>query len=281
MKKILITGANSYIGTSFVKHLENHKDYEITVVDMLDEGWRDVSFQGFDSVFHVAGIAHIKETKENSNLYYTVNRDLAVETAKKAKNSKVPQFVFLSTMSVYGMTKGVINENTPYVPTSNYGKSKLEAENMIQDLSDDNFKVAVIRPPMVYGKNCKGNYRTLAKFACKFALFPKFHNNRSMIYIEHLCVLTKLLIDNGESGVFLPQNSEYVQTSEMVRLIAKANSHKIKLTKFFNPMIKIMFPFLGVLTKVFGSLAYDMSLSAYKENYCVCDFEESIRRTET
>lgn len=159
MKRILITGANSYIGTSFEKWLSQWPDkYTVDTIDMIDGKWRKESFAGYDVVFHVAGIAHIRETKKNRDLYYKVNRDLAYETAKKAKAEGVNQFIFISSMSVYGVDNGVINKNTPLNPKSNYGKSKLQAEKLIKPLCDDNFKVAILRPPMVYGKGCKGNY---------------------------------------------------------------------------------------------------------------------------
>lgn len=160
MKKILITGANSYIGTSFEKYVSQWPEkYEIDTVDMIDGSWREKSFAGYDAVFHVAGIAHRKETKENEHLYYEVNRDLAIETARKAKQDGVPQFIFLSSMSVYGKNTGIITQETPIVPKSDYGKSKAEAEKGIEVLQDANFNVAILRPPMIYGKGCKGNIR--------------------------------------------------------------------------------------------------------------------------
>ena len=124
MKKILITGANSYIGTSFEKYiLENYpQEYTVETVDMTNPSWKEKDFSEFDCVFHVAGIAHIKETKEKAKLYYSVNRDLAVETTEKAKNEGVKQFVFLSSMSVYGIETGIINKETVPEPKSNYGK---------------------------------------------------------------------------------------------------------------------------------------------------------------
>ncbi len=97
MKKILITGANSYVGTSFEKWLSQWPDkYHVDTIDMIDGTWREKSFVGYDVIFHVAGIAHIKETKENAHLYYEINRDLAFETAQKAKADGTKQFIFLS-----------------------------------------------------------------------------------------------------------------------------------------------------------------------------------------
>ena len=100
MKKILITGANSYIGTSFENYIRKNfsETYAVDTVDMIDGNWREKSFAGYDSVFHVAGIAHRKETRETAHLYYEVNCDLAIETADKAKKEGVKQFIFLSSM---------------------------------------------------------------------------------------------------------------------------------------------------------------------------------------
>lgn len=279
MKRILITGANSYIGTSLEKWLAKHPDkYAIETVDMKGELWKEKDFSNYDVVFHVAGVVHIKETKENQEIYYKVNRDLAYETAKKAKTEGVKQFVFLSSMSVYGITNGIIDKNTHPIPFSNYGKSKLQAEELIGKLNDDSFKVAILRPPMVYGKGCKGNYPKLANLAIKTPVFPDIDNKRSMIYIDNLSEFIRLLIENGANELYYPQNREYVKTSEMVNLIAKMNGKKVILTKVFNPFIKLLNN--CTLNKVFGDLIYEMSMSEYSMNYWICDLDESILKTE-
>lgn len=279
MKKILITGANSYIGTSLEKWLAKYPDkYKVDTIDMKDGSWKEKDFSEFDVVFHVAGIAHIKETKENQDLYYKVNRDLAFEAAKKAKADGVKQFVFLSSMSVYGIEQGVIDENTPLNPQSNYGKSKIEAEGLINGLQDNFFTVATLRPPMVYGKGCRGNYPRLVGLALKTPIFPKVDNKRSMIYIDNLSEFVKQLIDNKSGGLFFPQNAEYVNTSDMVRLIAEAHGKKIVMTKLFNPLLRLLN--VSTVNKVFGDLVYDMSISEYENDYRVCEFKESIMKTE-
>ena len=151
MKKILITGAGSYIGTSFENWLSQWpEEYSVETVDMQQENWRDTSFAGFDAVFHVAGIAHRKETEKNAMLYQAVNCDLAVETAGKAKKAGVPLFIFLSSMSVYGLKTGTITKETPCVPTGPYGRSKLQAEQRLCQLEDESFCVARLRPPMAF-----------------------------------------------------------------------------------------------------------------------------------
>ena len=255
MKKILITGANSYIGTSFEKYMEKFgNEYCIDTVDMIGDSWKSKSFSGYDCVFHVAGIAHQKETLENAHLYYEVNRNLAIATAKKSKRDGVKQFVLLSSMSVYGVETGVITKKTVPHPKSHYGKSKLQADEKIVKLDCDSFKVAILRPPMVYGKDCKGNYQRLRTFALRSPIFPDYPNKRSMVYIGNLCAFVKNAIDEEKHGLFFPQNSEYVNTSEMVKAIAKENDKKIRLTKLFNPFIRIA-P-LGIVKKVFGELIY-------------------------
>lgn len=279
MKRILITGANSYIGSSFDKWINKTPDeYLVDTLNMIDGSWKNESFSGYDAIYHVAGIAHIKETKENTDLYYQVNRDLAYETALKAKNEGIKQFIFLSTMNVYGIETGVITKETHTNPKTHYGNSKLQAEELISKLSDESFKVAIIRPPMVYGKGCKGNYARLANLARKVPAFPKVQNMRSMIYIDNLNQFIKLIIDEEDAGLFFPQNKEYVNTSEMVKLIAQAHEKKIWMTDMFNFLLRLIKS--STLDKLFGNLIYQSELSEYKREFCVVDFKSSILATE-
>lgn len=279
VKKILITGKDSYIGESLERWLKQRDDkYIIDTIDMKDPSWETKDFSKYDSVFHVAGIAHIKETKDNKDLYYKVNRDLAYKTAKKAKEDGVKQFIFLSSMSVYGMETGVITRETKLNPKSAYGKSKYEAELLIKELENNNFKTAILRPPMVYGPNSKGNYQLLSKFAKSSPIFPKYQNKRSMIYIDNLNEFVKVLVDNDYSGIFFPQNKEYVSTSDMVKEIAKANDKDIKLIKTFNPFIRL-FGNINVIKKVFGNLYYDESTITF-EDIQFTNYEDTIKLTE-
>jgi nucleoside-diphosphate-sugar epimerase len=280
MERIVITGTNSYVGKSFEKWLENYPDkYIVDSISLRNDSWKEKDFSVYNVVFHVAGIAHIKETKVNEDLYYRVNRDLVYETAKKAKSDGVKQFIFLSSMSVYGIDSGVISKSSPLNPKSTYGKSKLEAEELIELLADNDFKVAIIRPPMIYGKGCKGNYPRLVKLALKVPLFPDIENKRSMIYIDNLCEFFRLLIDNLGSGLFFPQNKEYVCTSDMVKVIAEANGKKIVVTKLFNSLLSMLK--IATVNKVIGDLVYEKGMSVYKENYMIRDFRESMILTES
>ena len=258
MKRILITGANSYIGTSFEYYIkENYpNDYIVDTVNMLDGSWREKSFAGYDSVFHVAGIAHQKETKKNMHLYYEVNRDLAVETAQKAKTEGVKQFIFLSSMSVYGMDIGVITKETKPNPKSNYGKSKWQAEQELAPLASEEFKMCILRPPMVYGEGCKGNYQTLVKIAKIFSVLPCYKNQRSMIGIEQLSKYVKQYIDGNATGLYFPQDDAYGCTCEMIAKIRKGLGKRYITVKALNPFIKLSVKFTIKGRKAFGNLIY-------------------------
>lgn len=260
MKRILITGANSYIGTSFDRYMAQWPDkYQVDTVDMIDGTWRDKSFSEYDAVFHVAGIAHQKETAENAHFYYEINRDLAVETAKKAKADGVSQFVFLSTMAVYGIDEGVISGDTIPSPKTNYGKAKYEAEKKIEALHDSGFAVAIMRPPMVYGEGCKGNYQSLIKFAKIMPFFPDYDNVRSMIHIDRLCWFVKQLLDHTSDGLYLPQDEQYVCTCRMVHEIAKDMGKNLRMLKILNPAVVLAKKFTGMGKKAFGDLYYEMT----------------------
>ena len=289
MKKILITGANSYIGSSFEKYLRKFDGkYLVDTVDMTDDSWREKDFSGYDSVFHVAGIAHSdsgKISKEKAALYYSVNTDLTVETAKKAKADGAKQFVFMSSSIVYGASapigkNKVIKKDTPVSPLNCYGDSKVRAEQGILPFADEKFKVVVLRPPMIYGKGSKGNYPKLSRMAQKFPFFPYVANCRSMLYVENFCEFVRLMIENEESGIFFPQNKEYVNTSELVRLIADAHGKKVRLVKGFSWALNFIGHFTGIVNKAFGNFVYDRALSEYRGFDNPVSLEDSILRTE-
>lgn len=278
MRKILITGANSYIGMSFEKYMQQYADeYQVDTVDMIDGTWREKNFSEYDVVYHVAGIAHQKETKKNADLYYKINRDLAIEVAEKAKKEGVSQFVFLSSMSVYGKDTGVITAETKPNPKSNYGKSKLQAEKELENLASDDFIVSILRPPMVYGKGCKGNFQSVIKLVKKLPMFPKVNNKRSMIYIENLSKYVKWVIEQRRSGLIFPCNQEVVNTSQMALSIARTLSKRLYLSRFLGFLVKILSVVNVSAKKAFGSLFYEI-----EDKYFVDDlisFEDSMRES--
>lgn len=294
-KKVLITGAGSYIGESFKNYVkENYNNnLSLDVIDMVDGSWKDYDFSSYDSVFHVAGIAHAdvgKIDRKTQKKYYLVNTQLAIETAKKAKESGVKQFIFMSSMIVYGDAapygkKKIIDEYTVPSPSNYYGGSKWEAEKGIKKLSSVQFKVTILRPPMIYGKGSKGNYPILAKWAKRLPVFPNVDNYRSMLYIENLCEFLVLLILSGEGGLFFPQNKKYVKTSEMVKEISNIEGRNTYITRVLNPFVLVGSRVPGkiqkLIDKAFGSFIYSQKLSVYDGiDYQVKDFKESIEGAE-
>ena len=288
MKHILITGINSYLGKSFKKYIEQFPEYSTLSISLRDGSWRDYDFEGFDVVYHVAGLAHSDNGRispEKADKYYKINTDLTLELAGKAKKEGVKQFIFMSSAIVYGDSnpigkKRVIRKDTPCTPANVYGDSKLQAEIGIRKLEDSNFRVVILRPPMIYGPGCRGNYPLLSYFAKKFPVFPDIPNERSMLYVENLMEFVRLMIKNEERGTFFPQNAQYSSTSQMVRMIAHANGRDILLTKAFNWAVKLVGIFTPLVDKAFGNLSYEMSMSEYKENYRLYSLAESIERTE-
>ena len=292
-KKVLITGAGSYIGESVKRYAGKHyPNISIDTVDMLDGSWRGHSFSSYDCVYHVAGIAHAdvgNVSDEVKEKYYAVNTDLAIEVANKAKEEGVKQFIFMSSMIIYGNSAPfgkvkMVTRATAPSPANFYGDSKWQADRGVRALADDRFKVAVLRPPMIYGKNSKGNYPMLAKMAKKLPVFPDVGNQRSMLFIDNLCEFLCKLMLSGEEGIFFPQNSEYTRTSDMVREIAKVSGHRMLVSKLFDSVVfvttKVPGKISGLANKAFGNLCYDQSLSCYSFDYIVADLKTSIERTE-
>lgn len=289
MKRILITGANSYIGTSFERYLARWpEEYTVDTIDMHGDVWRQTSFVGYDSVFHVAGIAHADIghlSEADQSLYYQVNTELPVRTAQQAKIDGVRQFIFMSSAIVYGDSapfgkEKIITKDTLPAPSNFYGDSKLKAEEGLLPLQEERFNVVILRPPMIYGKGSKGNYPILAKYAKMFPVFPDIKNERSILYIENLCELVRLIINRSEKGVFCPQNEKAVSTRDLVKAISNSHGKQIFMLCGLGHIV-YLFRSSKLVNKVFGNFTYDMKLSSFSSmNYRVIDFETSILRTE-
>lgn len=288
MKKILITGKGSYLGNSLKAYLEAFGDcYQVDCLSLRSGDWKEQSFRGYDAVYHTAAIVHQPRSKDAPGelaRYRAVNCDLAVDAAKKAKAEGVRQFVFLSTMAVYGLTAAfgktvTITAQTPTVPKDNYGLSKLEAERALLSLEGPDFRVAILRPPMIYGKDCKGNFRSLVSLARRLPFFPKVPNRRSMLYVGSLNRLVQQIIDREERGIFCPQDPEYVNTSAMVQAIAASQGKHLLLIPGFSWALHLLRHLTGAVDKAFGSLVYDKALSKLEEDYCIASFPDSVKQS--
>ena len=280
MKKVLITGANSYVGTNVEKWLMREPDeYYVETLDMKDPNWKNFDFSKFDVVFHVAGIAHVSKKKSMEDLYYKVNRDLTIHTAEIAKTSGVKQFIFMSSMIVYNSKESQISANTKPNPDNYYGLSKLQAEEGLDRLKSDKFKIAIVRPPMIYGPNSKGNFTKLISLAKRTPIFPRYDNKRSMLYIDNLSNSIKYLIDSVSNGLYFPQNKEYVNTKEVISMTKKIIKKKLWLTRLFNPFIDLLKNRISLVNKMFSNSYYDFDMSSSIINSSVVSFLDSLLMT--
>lgn len=298
-KKVLITGAGSFVGGSFAEYAKKHHadNFEIDVVDVRGDAWKEKDFSGYDIVYHVAGMAHAdvgNVSEEIREAYYAVNTDLAVDTAKKAKAAGVPVFLFMSSMIVYGDSAPygkakVIGAKTVPSPANFYGDSKLQADVAVRELAGDGFQVIVLRPPMIYGRGSRGNYPMLAKLAKKLPFFPDVDNQRSMLYVDNLCefLCQVMLVKKVERNavVLLPQNAEWTKTADMAKMIARANGRNLRELKALSPIVALGSKVPGtvgrLVNKAFGNSCYSKDVSVYPGiDYQNVSLERSVLGTE-
>ena len=283
MRNVLVTGAGSYVGESVRRYiLSTSSDFEIDAVDTMNDAWKEADFSKYDVVYHVAGIAHVNADPKMEALYYKVNRDLTVEGARAAKAAGVKQFIFMSSQIVFhesqSLKSEVLTADTKENPNGFYGDSKLQAEKGLHELECDAFKVCILRPPMIYGPNSKGNFPRLVKLAQKTPLFPAWHNKRSMLYIDNLAEFVKQAILRELSGTFYPQNRELADTVEIIRYFAKANGHKVWITSLLNPFVWLGSFILQPINKMFATYYYDPEMSKMDFDYQLVSFEESLKQ---
>lgn len=274
MKKVLIIGKNSYIARKLMIYISkmNKGGIEVNGVSASNGEWKQKSFEGYDSVLFLAGKVHQKETKGNRKEYEEVNYKLAIKVAQKAKDSGIKQFIYMSTAAVYGnagQERGnvIIDDNTPLVPKTAYGISKRKAEIALLQLEqkyNQEMIVCIVRPPMVYGDNCPGNFMRLWKVALKTPVFPLIHNERSMIAIHNLCEFLYQAIIKEKRGIYHPQDKEYVETSKLVGYIRKQKGKGILYVKMFNAILRVLVKKVGVVEKVFGDYKYKKEISEYE-----------------
>lgn len=321
MKQILITGVHSYIGNAVEQYLREYNQEngrELYRVDKLSlreyaseslpvpkcsqgtecsqaskalealASFRSATGVSYDALLHVAGLAHAdtgRVSEEEKARYYRINRDLAVWTAKRAREAGICQFIYLSSVIIYGSSgsRKHITASTAPAPANFYGDSKLQAELALKELETEQFQVAILRLPMVYGRGCKGNFPLLVKLARKLPVFPAVKNSRSMIYAENLAEFIRLLIEKGAGGLYLPQNREYVSTGALVKAIGEAKGRHIRLSSVLNPFVWLALKLPGrpgqLAGKAFGSLTADHSLEGEIQNYQRYSFEESLKRS--
>lgn len=279
MKKILIYGKNSYIGEHYYQSLKNAGN-DVVIIDSFEQKPKDINFTDIEVVINVVGIAHIKISDDMEDLFYKINTDLAVNLCEEAKKHGVKHYIYMSSMNVYGDTTETIRSRVQESPKNFYGKSKFIADQKIHAFEDDSFKVASVRPPVVYGNGCKGNFVLLQKVASFTPIFPSYENVKSMIYIEHLNNFICELVANGDGGYFHPQNSQTTSTTDTIVAIRKAMGKKTILIPGLGWLIKFGMKIVPKVERAFADDNYALEFSKYGKNiYCNIDFQTTIDRT--
>lgn len=285
---VLIIGKNSYIGNHIDDWLTQF-GHNTEQLDVLTDTWQSFDYSSFDVLVHVAGIVHQPQCTD-WNLYKKVNTDMPFEIAQKAKAQGVRQFVYFSTMGVYKVSKelfpSIVDENTQLLEDGNsmYGKSKLLAERKLNTLHDDTFNVSIVRPPSVYGKDCKGGYISgFTKIAKMMPIIPRAYENvrQSFIYIDNLSECVRIIIENKLTGVFCPQDDETPNANRLLSVIRYSLGKKYYSSKILGFFLKA-FCFISLVKKAYGGIEYDRSLSNIPGfDYIIVPFEEGIKRTIT
>jgi UDP-glucose 4-epimerase len=265
LKNVLVTGSNGYLGSSFINQYKNK--YKFEKFSLLTQKLENINFNSIDIILHCAALVHQK-VEHPYEKYHEINVAYPVKLAKLAKQNGIKQFVFISTIAVYGEDEERVSENTVCNPVTPYGKSKLEAEKELLKLSDDSFIVSIIRPPMVYGKNAPGNIDSLVKLVKKLPIIPLggIENKRSFISIQNLCHSIDEIIFQQKAGVFLASDDEPLSTTRLIELIAKNLNKKIYLLKipFFESFLKLVKP--SFHKRLYVSLEVDNSITKEKLN---------------
>ncbi|MCD8839818.1 NAD-dependent epimerase/dehydratase family protein [Staphylococcus arlettae] len=271
-KHILITGSSGYVGSHLADSLEQLGN-KVSRLNVKNTLWKELDFKQYDAIIHTAALVHNNDPNAQLAEYFRVNMHLTFNLAMEAKKCGVKHFVFMSTMAVFG-EDGKIGEMieltnpTNLKPVTNYGISKAKAEAKIREIADDNFKVAIIRPPMIYGVGSPGNFTKLIKVAKRLPIIPNLSNARSVLYIKHLEQFVNEIIKHEMTGIYHPKDKFEFNTTKVVTEIRK-NEHK---NTFLLPIPKAMYPILNkfrVISKIYGNLLYAKSLYAHESKVAI------------
>ena len=267
---VLITGLNSYLAGNLSEELNNNDD-KVTLCSVRN-GIDDIELDNIDVVVHCAAIVHNK--KASTELYKQVNVDLTVSLAKKAKENGCKGFCFISSMAVFGKTENITRHTRP-TPVSEYAKSKLAAERQLLKLASTDFFISIVRPPMIYGRNCPGNYGILSDIVQKSPFFPDSENCKSFIYIDNLTSHILQVIHASKTIVTHPTDEKNVSVFDFAREIALCHGKKLFQAKIIGALLKnIKF---SVINKAFGNAYYNDDIATRIKKV---SFADAVKLTE-
>jgi UDP-glucose 4-epimerase len=232
-RKVLVIGGDSFIAGHFIKH--HTEEYNFTIVSRQPTGFSnetelenlfeipDRLFEGIETVINYAAIVHRAGLKDE-NLYRKINCELPIHLAHQSIANRVNHFIQMSSISVYGNSE-VIDENTPCLPVSLYGKYKLKAdEALIEIAQKTNLKMTIVRPSMVYGGGrAPGNMLKLIKMIqLKLPIpFSGINNHRQFLNISNYNTILKYIIDKNYTGLVILADPDSISTSDLVDIIKR------------------------------------------------------------
>jgi len=268
MANILLTGGSGFVGSALLQHTAF--DDAVSVGRSCPNNCRNFVYRTLDSttdysellndvdiVVHVAARAHVLEEnpKGSLNIYRDINTSPTLALAKQAINAGVKQFIFISSIKVLG-DKTKLNERfthvSPLNPLDPYAISKAEAEIGLKDLTaKSKMDLVVIRPPLVYGKNVRGNFAKLLKLVpLQLPLPLKFiTNKRSLVALDNLVDLIVCCLSNPKAAnqTFLVSDDFDLSTSDLLAVLARTGGYKSRLIGIPNWLLKVLFRAIGKL----------------------------------
>jgi len=282
MTRVLITGANGFVGKALCDHLAA-KGYDlvravrqsggdISVGDLSDKtDWRQ-ALEGVESVVHLAARVHVMDDRADDPLalFRAVNRDVTQNLAEQARDAGVKRLVYLSSVKAAGEANDAeaLKESDLATPQDPYGQSKLEAEQALHKIAESStMAVTVLRPPLVYGPGVKGNFLTLLKICKKGLPLPLggLKNRRSLVYLENLvdAIRAALEAETPDCAVYFVSDGPPVSTPELIRLLSKTLGTSPLLLPVPASLLTLLAKIVGkgaMASRLTGSLEVDCRL---------------------
>ena len=262
--KILLTGSSGFVGKNLFSYLNSN--FEIVC---LKRGQLDIDFNQFDSIIHLAGIAHDLNGKIDKKEYFSVNTDLTIDLFNKFLDSSASTFIFVSSSKVFPDSRSdIISEEDSPDPDTYYGISKLLAESyLLSKELNYNKRLYILRPAMIHGMYNKGNLNLLYKFIKNRIPWPfgSFDNKRSYCYIENFIFIISELISSNKikSGIYNVSDDLPLSTNEVIKLISSCLG--------FTPKIICLPKWVLNLSAKFGDL-FNIKFNTSLKNKIVGNF---------
>ena len=307
--KILVTGANGFIGTQLSKTLANsgHEvrntarsfapnsptTRELIICDLESADNLDHLTTGCDAIVHLAGRAHVMsdDPATSESLYLSANVDVTKKLAQSASRTGVKRMILMSSVKVNGESTTI---DTPFTsqdapnPQDPYGRSKTQAEQALWDVaSTSELEGIVIRPPLVYGPGVRANFASLIGIVNRGIPLPlgSINNKRSFVSIDNLidCIATALQSSNAAGQTLMVSDGNDLTTPELIRSIASALRKSPKLFPFPSALLKLAATTAGkrgAYDRLCGSLTVDIALTKQKLSWTPpFTVQDSLQRT--